>query len=100
MHSFFEHLNVGEFHEEIKNKELNILNKRLKNTMKWILNDNQNIDESINTPNLDSNFYLFIGQRFIPQHYTVVFFGNSVQKMCTSAPYHITTKTRILGAQV
>ncbi len=28
------------------------------------------------------------------------FFGNSVQKMCTSAPYHITMKTQILGAQV
>ncbi len=28
------------------------------------------------------------------------FFGNSVQKMCTSAPYHITMKTRILRAQV
>ncbi len=30
----------------------------------------------------------------------VFFFGNSVQKMCTSAPYHITMKTRILGAQM
>ncbi len=26
--------------------------------------------------------------------------GNSVQKMYPSAPYHITMKTRILGAQV
>ncbi len=28
------------------------------------------------------------------------FFGNSVQKMCTNAPYHITMKTQILGAQI
>ncbi len=25
------------------------------------------------------------------------FFGNSVQNMCSSAPYHITMKTLILG---
>ncbi len=30
---------------------------------------------------------------------SLVFFVNSVQKMCTSAPYHITMTTRILGAQ-
>ncbi len=32
--------------------------------------------------------------------FSLVFFGNSVQKMCTSAPYRITMKTLILGAQV
>ncbi len=31
---------------------------------------------------------------------SLVFFGNSVEKMCSSALYHITIKTRILGAQV
>ncbi len=31
---------------------------------------------------------------------SLVFFENSVQNMCTSAPYRITMKTRILGAQV
>ncbi len=30
----------------------------------WIQNDNQNVDESINTPKLD-NYYLFIGRLFI-----------------------------------
>ncbi len=28
------------------------------------------------------------------------FFGKSVQKMCTSAPYHITMKTRIQGTSI
>ncbi len=93
--------------------------------MNWIQNDNQNVDESINTPKLDSHYYLFIGRHFysitlhsfdavvclmIVLDYTwkhllflsssLVFFGNSVQKMCTSAPYHITMKARILGTQV
>ncbi len=31
---------------------------------------------------------------------SLVFFGNSVQKMFTSAPYRITMKALILGAQV
>ncbi len=29
--------------------------------MNWIQNDNQNVDDSINTPKLDSHYYLFIG---------------------------------------
>ncbi len=32
--------------------------------MNWIQNDNQNVDESINTPKLDSHYYLFIGRHF------------------------------------
>ncbi len=28
--------------------------------------NNQNVDESINTPKLDSHYYLFIGRHFIP----------------------------------
>ncbi len=39
-----------------KNKEINnILNKKLKKDMNWIQNDNQNVDELINTPKLDSH---------------------------------------------
>ncbi len=80
--------------------------------MNWIQNDNQNVDESINTPKLDSHYYLFIGDilfHSVTQFWccfmsddrvrlhveasvvsvssSLVFFGgNSVQKMCTSAP--------------
>ncbi len=37
--------------------------------MIWIQNDNQNVDESINTPKLDSHYYLFIGDiLFITLH--------------------------------
>ncbi len=37
------------------------LNKKLKKkTMNWIQNDNQNV-EGVNTPKLDSHYYLFIG---------------------------------------
>ncbi len=34
--------------------------------MNLIQNDNQNVDESINSPKLDSHYYLFMGQYSIP----------------------------------
>ncbi len=79
--------------------------------------------ESINTPKLDSHYYLFIGDiLFITLHSydavlclmmclitceasvvsvssSLVFCGNSVQ-MCTSASYRITMITQILGAHI
>ncbi len=76
--------------------------------------------ESINTTKLDIHYYLFIGDiLFITLHSfmsddgvrlhmkasdvsvssSLVFFGNSVQYMCSSASYRIITKTQILGAQ-
>ncbi len=92
--------------------------------MNWIQNDNQNVDGVDQHPKAwqpllplhCSTFYsimlysfdaVFMSDDHVWLHVeasvvssSLVFFGNSVQKMCTSAPYHIPTKTRILGAQV
>ncbi len=48
----------------------------------------------------DDNVRLHVEVSVVSFSSLLVFFGNSVQKMCDSAPYHITMKTRILGAQV
>ncbi len=89
--------------------------------MNWIQNDNQNVDGvdqhpkawqsllplhwltfySITLHSFDAVLFLMIVLDYMWKHLSsLVFFVNSVQKMCTSAPYRITMKTRILGAQV
>ncbi len=93
--------------------------------MNWIQNDHQNVDgvdqhqslTVIITSSLvdilfhnvtqfwccfmsDDRVRLHVKASVVSVSSSLVFFGNSVQKMCTSAPYHITMKTRILGAQV
>ncbi len=44
----------------------------------------------------DDHVILHVEVSVVLVYRSLVFFGNSVKKMCTSAPYSITMKTRIL----
>ncbi len=48
----------------------------------------------------DDHVRLHVEASVVSVSSSLVFLGNSVKKMCTSAPSHITMKTRILGAHI
>ncbi len=109
---------MGTFHKKEKRNKQHFEQKA---EIRLIQNVNQNVDESINTPKLDSHYYFFI--LFITLHsfdavlclmimlvYTwkhLLFrfllhlcFLEIMYRRCVLAAPTITMKTRILGAQV